>query len=395
MQFIDEATIRVEAGNGGRGCLSFRREKFVPKGGPDGGDGGDGGDVILVADPALNTLIDFRFQPLYRAGHGQSGSGKNKTGAHGAVSRVRVPVGTSIIDDESHEVVGDLVEAGAELIVARGGFHGLGNARFKSSTNRAPRRTTPGYPGEHRVLRLQLKLLADVGLLGLPNAGKSMLVSSVSAARPKVADYPFTTLVPSLGVVRVGEDASFVIADIPGLIEGAASGAGLGVQFLRHLARTRILVHLVEPAPLDGSDPLDNARSIERELAAYSRALAERPIWMVLSKSDLLTDEESRQLLDRFAAAWPDRPLFSVSGLTGAGLPELAASLMTALREADIRRREDPDFAAAEAEREAAIGADVLASSLARRGRAESEDLLEDGSDEDAADDDVEIIHVR
>ncbi|HAR30841.1 MAG TPA: GTPase ObgE [Gammaproteobacteria bacterium] len=395
MQFIDEATIRVEAGNGGRGCLSFRREKFVPKGGPDGGDGGDGGDVVLVADPALNTLIDFRFQPLYRAGHGQSGSGKNKTGAHGAVSRVRVPVGTSIIDDESREVVGDLVEAGAELVVARGGFHGLGNARFKSSTNRAPRRTTPGYPGEHRILRLQLKLLADVGLLGLPNAGKSMLVSSVSAARPKVADYPFTTLVPSLGVVRVGEDASFVIADIPGLIEGAASGAGLGVQFLRHLARTRILVHLVEPVPLDGSDPLDNARAIERELEAYSRALAERPIWMVLSKSDLVTDDECQQLLDRFAAAWPDRPLFSVSGLSGAGLPELAASLMTALREADTRRREDADFAAAEAAREAAIGADVLASSLARRGAADNDDLLDDAPDDAPDEDDVEIIHVR
>lgn len=399
MQFIDEATIRVEAGNGGRGCLSFRREKFVPKGGPDGGDGGDGGDVILVADPGLNTLIDFRFQPLYRAGHGQSGSGKNKTGAHGAPCRVRVPVGTSVIDESSHDVVGDLVEAGAELVIARGGFHGLGNARFKTSTNRAPRRTTPGFPGEHRVLRLQLKLLADVGLLGLPNAGKSMLVSSVSAARPKVADYPFTTLVPSLGVVRVGEDASFVIADIPGLIEGAASGAGLGVQFLRHLARTRILVHLVEPAPLDGSDPLENARAIERELESYSRALAERPIWLVLSKADLVNTDERDRLLDRFADAWPDRPLFFVSALTGEGLPELSAALMSALREADNRRQEDADYAAAEAAREAAIGADVLASSLARRGARLLQEDLDDGLDDDLDDEDqdgdIEVIHVR
>ncbi|MFU8817487.1 MAG: GTPase ObgE, partial [Pseudomonadales bacterium] len=247
MQFIDEASIRVEAGKGGNGCLSFRREKYIAKGGPDGGDGGDGGDVILVADHALNTLVDFRFQPLYRAQHGQPGSGRNKTGARGQDSRVRVPVGTSVVDEETLETLGDLTEEGDELLVAHGGRRGLGNTRFKSSTNRAPRRTIPGAPGEVRQLRLQLKLIADVGLLGMPNAGKSTLISSVSAARPKVADYPFTTLTPSLGVVkRPGRDASLVMADIPGLIRGAAEGAGLGVQFLRHLARTRILLHLVE-----------------------------------------------------------------------------------------------------------------------------------------------------
>jgi GTPase len=407
MQFIDEATIRVEAGNGGKGCLSFRREKFVPKGGPDGGDGGDGGDVVLVADPGLNTLVDFRFQPLYRAQHGESGSGRNKTGAHGEHCRVRVPVGTSVIDDETQEVLGDLVEAGAELVVARGGRRGQGNTRFKSSTNRAPRRTTPGYPGEARVLRLQLKLLADVGLLGLPNAGKSMLVSKVSAARPKVADYPFTTLVPSLGVVRVGEEASFVIADIPGLIGGAATGAGLGVQFLRHLARTRILLHLVEPKPLDDSDPLDNARLIEHELHAYSEALARRPIWMVISKCDLLDDAEREALLARFAQEWPGRPLLAISALTGAGLDELTNRMMDDIRETRRALAEDPDFAEAQAALEAQIGADVLASSMARSlarrraraakaGEADDEEYDEEApSPDDEGDDGVEVVYVR
>jgi len=402
MQFIDEATIRVEAGKGGNGCLSFRREKFVPKGGPDGGDGGDGGDVVLVADPGLNTLVDFRFQPLYRAQPGESGSGRNKTGAHGGHCRVRVPVGTSVIDDATHELLGDLVEAGAELVVAHGGRRGLGNTRFKSSTNRAPRRTTPGQPGETRILRLQLKLLADVGLLGLPNAGKSMLVSKVSAARPKVADYPFTTLVPSLGVVRVGDEASFVIADIPGLIGGAASGAGLGVQFLRHLARTRILVHLVEPKPLDDSDPLENARLIEQELHDYSAALAQRPIWTVISKCDLLDDAERERLLERFATAWPGRPLFAISALTGTGLGELTGRLMDAIREIDRALAEDPEFAEAQAALEAEIGADVLASSLARRQRAraadDAEEDLQDPEDDDESsedDDGVEVVYVR
>ena len=408
MQFIDEATIRVEAGNGGRGCLSFRREKYVPRGGPDGGDGGDGGDVVLIADPALNTLVDFRFQPMYRGQHGQPGSGRNKTGAHGEHCRVRVPVGTSVIDETTQEVLGDLIVADAELVVAHGGHHGQGNTRFKTSTNRAPRRTTPGYPGEARILRPQLKLLADVGLLGLPNAGKSMLVSTVSAARPKVADYPFTTLVPSLGVVRVGGERSFVMADIPGLIEGAAQGAGLGVQFLRHLSRTRILVHLVEPRPTDGADPLQNAQLIECELAAYSAALATRPIWTVISKCDLLAPDERDALLARFAAAWPDRPVFAISAVTGDGLTELTGRLMDVVAAIQVREREDPDYAAGAAEQEAAIAADVLARAreraLARaEARAANQDDEAARSDDDAGrlddsgddDDDPAVVYVR
>lgn len=398
MQFIDEASIRVEAGKGGKGCLSFRREKFVPRGGPDGGDGGDGGDVILVADAGLNTLVDFRFQPLYRAGHGEAGGGRNRTGGHGAPCRIRVPVGTSVIDDETGELIGDLVEPDAELLVARGGRRGLGNTRFKSSTNRAPRRTTPGYPGETRLLRLQLKLLADVGLLGLPNAGKSMLISRVSAARPKVADYPFTTLVPSLGVVRVGEEASFVMADIPGLISGAAEGAGLGVQFLRHLARTRVLLHLVEPRPLDGSDPVANARLIERELVAYSPALARRPIWTVISKIDLLEEDELDALRSRFGEAFPDRPVRAVSALTGAGLDELVGDLMSAIAEFRRAMREDPGFAEAQAALEAEISGDVLAGSPARRRvlQAQAAESTEPTDADDPSEDDgVEVVYVR
>lgn len=389
MQFIDEATIRVEAGNGGNGCLSFRREKYVARGGPDGGDGGNGGDIILVADAALNTLIDFRYQPLYRSKNGQPGSGRNKTGAQGETRRVQVPVGTSVIDDETLEPIGDLVVADQELLVATGGRHGVGNTRFKSSTNRAPRKTTPGAPGEHRILRLQLKLLADVGLLGLPNAGKSTLISTVSAATPKVADYPFTTLVPNLGVVGAGGEDAFVMADIPGLIEGAASGAGLGVQFLRHLARTRILLHLVDVAPVDGSDPVDNALLIEQELASYSDALAAKPIWLVLSKCDLADDDSIADLSRRLVDAFGQRPLFVVSAATGAGLSQLTDALRTAV--ADIRRslREDEEFAHAQALLESQIGADVLSSSLTLRGRS-----ADDDQDEDDDDDDVEVVYV-
>ena len=274
MKFVDEASIRVEAGKGGNGCLSFRREKYIAKGGPDGGDGGDGGSIYLVGDADLNTLVDYRFQPRYRAKSGESGKGKDQTGAKGDDIYLRVPLGTSIFDDETGEYLGDVSEEKEEILVAQGGFHGLGNVRFKSSTNRAPRQTKPGSPGELKNLRLELKLLADVGLLGLPNAGKSTLISAVSAARPKIADYPFTTLVPNLGVVTVGDDHSFVIADIPGLIEGAADGAGLGVQFLKHLSRTRLLLHLIDLAPMDGSDPVENFKIIERELAKYSEGIA-------------------------------------------------------------------------------------------------------------------------
>jgi GTPase len=396
MQFIDEASIRVEAGKGGNGCMSFRREKYIPKGGPDGGDGGIGGDVVLVADYALNTLVDFRFQPLYRAQHGQAGSGRNRTGAAGQSMRVRVPVGTSVVDEETLETLGDLTEEGQELLVARGGRHGLGNTRFKSSTNRAPRRTTPGEPGEVRLLRLQLKLIADVGLLGMPNAGKSTLVSSVSAARPKIADYPFTTLIPSLGVVKQpGRDTSLVMADIPGLIRGAASGAGLGVQFLRHVARTRILLHLVEAKPTDGSDPVDNARAIEAELLAYSPALAMRPLWMALTKVDLLDDDERVDQLAALQAAFPGRRLFAVSAVTRAGLDPLVHALLDAVEEHRRALREDEAFAAAEADLESRISDDVLQSALAKRPAIGSDLTPDDDDDEDDDDHDVEVVYIR
>ena len=355
MQFVDEVTVRVAAGKGGPGALSFRREKYIAKGGPDGGDGGDGGDVVLVADAALNTLVDFRYHPLCRAKNGQPGSGRDRTGARGADAELRVPAGTTVIDDETLEVIGDLAGPGERLVAARGGRHGLGNTRFKSSTNRAPRRTTAGDPGEARTLRLQLKLIADVGLLGLPNAGKSTLVAAVSASKPKIADYPFTTLRPNLGVVRVDVDASFVMADIPGLVEGAASGAGLGTRFLRHLARTRVLVHLVDVAPVDGSDPVENAAAVERELFAYSAAFRERPIWMAPSKMDLGPDAA---VVAALGERYPERPVFPISSATGQGVAALTGALMRYLDEAD------PEQEAALTER---ISTDVLARSAAER----------------------------
>jgi len=383
MQFIDEATIRVEAGKGGQGCLSFRREKYVAKGGPDGGDGGHGGAVILVGDNALNTLIDFRYQPLYRAANGQPGSGRNKTGGKGENRRVKVPVGTSVVDEETLETIGDVVAHGQALIVAEGGRHGIGNAHFKSSTNRAPRRTTPGEPGEHRVLRLQLKLLADVGLLGLPNAGKSTFVSTISAARPKVADYPFTTLVPSLGVVGAGSDSSFVVADIPGIIEGAAEGAGLGAQFLRHLSRTRVLIHLVDAAPMDGSDPLENALTVATEVTEYSEALAERPIWLVLNKSDLLDDASQTALVAEFRDAFPGEKIYTISAATGAGLTELVNALQRFVAEMRERLAADEEYAQAQAALEVRINEDVLASALNVRPQRKS--AIDDSSESDAS----------
>ena len=367
MQFIDEATIRVDAGKGGPGCLSFRREKYVARGGPDGGDGGAGGDVLLVADAGLNTLVDFRYQPLYRGGNGQPGSGRNKTGADGDARLVRVPVGTSVIDDETMETLGDLTQPEQVLPVARGGGHGLGNARFKSSTNRAPRKTTPGDPGEVRRLRLQLKLLADVGLLGMPNAGKSTLIRTVSAARPKVADYPFTTLVPSLGVVAVDFQTSFVMADIPGLIAGAADGAGLGVQFLRHLSRTRTLLHLVDAAPMDASDPLANARLIETELAAYSPALASRDCWLVLTKSDLLDPEARQELVIAFQRDYPGRAVYPISAVTSAGVQPLINDLAEEVASVRARLVSDAAFADAQSQLEARIADDVLENALRRQ----------------------------
>jgi GTP-binding protein len=345
MKFVDEAVISVEAGNGGSGCLSFRREKYIPKGGPDGGDGGDGGDVVLVTDGGLNTLVDFRYKRRFRAESGRSGAGSDCTGRRGADIEVRVPAGTQVYDAESGVLLGELLGDGERLAVARGGAHGLGNARFKSSTNRAPRKTTPGKPGEVRRLRLELKLLADVGLLGVPNAGKSTFLRAVSAARPKVADYPFTTLHPGLGVVRVANDRSFVVADIPGLIEGAADGAGLGTRFLRHLSRTRLLLHLVDVAPLagiaSGGDPVAEVNAVVRELEQFSPELAGRERWLVLNKLDLIAPEARagvRATLLR-DLRWSG-PVHAISALSGEGCAELCAALMARL-EVLARERDD------------------------------------------------------
>ena len=398
MQFIDEATIRVQAGKGGNGCLSFRREKYVERGGPDGGNGGDGGDVFLIADEALNTLVDFRYQPSYQARNGQGGGSRNKTGAAGDAIYVKVPMGTTVVDEETQEVLGDLSEIGQTLKVAAGGGRGLGNAAFKSSTNRSPRRTTPGKPGDVRRLRLQLKLLADVGLLGLPNAGKSTLIGQVSAANPKVADYPFTTLAPSLGVVRIAADASFVMADIPGLIVGAAEGAGLGAQFLRHLSRTRVLLHLVDVAPEDASDPLENALAIEAELMQYSEALSGRPIWLALSKVDQLETEDIDLMLEEFAEMFPERPIYAVSALADIGLPELSQDLMLSLQEHSRRLAEDPDFADAQTELEEQISADVWAHSERMRQRRRGDTAVTEHADESDDLDDpetTEVVYVR
>ena len=293
MKFVDEATIRVYAGNGGNGCVSFRREKFIPLGGPDGGDGGGGGSVWLSADEGINTLVDFRHQRVYRAARGENGMGRQMAGKGGEDTAIRVPVGTVVINVDTDEEIGDLTTHGQRLLVAQGGHGGLGNIHFKTSVNRSPRRAVPGSDGEERELKLELKVLADVGLLGFPNAGKSTLIRAVSAATPKVADYPFTTMQPHLGVVRIETDRSFVIADIPGLIEGAAEGAGLGIQFLKHVARTRLLLHVVDIAPLDGeTDPVAEIRTIEKELKGFDPQLLKRPRWLVFNKIDLLAPEE-------------------------------------------------------------------------------------------------------
>ncbi len=334
MKFVDEAIIRVDAGDGGNGCMSFRREKYVPKGGPDGGDGGDGGSVYLEADTGLNTLADFRFQRMYRAQQGQKGMGSNCTGKSGEDLVVLVPVGTVVRDADTGEQIGDVVTPGQRLLVAKGGFHGLGNARYKSSTNRAPRQCSPGTPGEERSLELELNVLADVGLLGLPNAGKSTLISVVSNARPKVADYPFTTLHPNLGVVSPEPHRSFVIADIPGVIEGAAEGAGLGIQFLKHLSRTRLLLHLVDAAPLDGHDPADDVRTIANELSKFSAIregsdLAQRERWLVINKLDLVPDDQRESLCDAIveSLAW-EGPVYRLSAVQRNGTEALMYDIL-------------------------------------------------------------------
>lgn len=335
MKFVDEAVIKVEAGNGGHGCLSFRREKFVPRGGPDGGDGGDGGSVFLEASSDLNTLVDFRYQRHYKAQNGQSGMGGNCTGKKGEDLVILVPVGTMVFDIDTGELLGDINEAGERLLVAQGGFHGLGNTRYKSSVNRAPRQTTQGTLGEARHLRLELRVLADVGLLGLPNAGKSTLIRAVSSAKPKVADYPFTTLHPALGVVSVASHKSFVMADIPGLIEGAAEGAGLGHRFLKHLSRTCVLLHVIDIAPIDESNPIDSAKAILNELAEYDPELLDKPRWLVLNKIDLIADKDERAsvvqaILD--GLHWQGR-VFEISAVSGEGTQQLCYSLMQLIDE--------------------------------------------------------------
>jgi GTP-binding protein len=333
MKFVDEATIEVEAGDGGNGVASFRREKFIPRGGPDGGDGGDGGSVWLVADENLNTLVDFRYRRSHRAERGENGKGRQMYGRKGADLHVRVPPGTRVSDADTGELLGELVRHGQTLLVARGGRHGIGNVHFKSSTNRAPRQFTRGTPGERRALHLELLLLADVGLLGMPNAGKSSLIARISSARPKIADYPFTTLYPNLGVVRVDHERSFVIADVPGLIEGAAEGAGLGVRFLKHLSRTRLLLHLVDIAQLDpAADPAADVRGILRELEKFGGDLAQRERWLVLNKVDLLPADElaARRQLLLDELRW-DGPVYCVSALSGEGTEALVYDLMARL----------------------------------------------------------------
>jgi len=329
MKFIDEAIIQVTAGNGGNGCCSFLRLKFMPEGGPDGGDGGDGGSVWLVADEGMNTLIDYRYNRIFQAENGNKGSGRNCTGKAGRDLVLSVPVGTLVRDQNTGEIIQDLTQHGEKVCVAKGGAHGIGNARFKSSVNRSPRKTIPGTPGEHRDLLLELKVLADVGLVGLPNAGKSTLIRSVSAARPRVADYPFTTLVPSLGVVRVSENRSFVMADIPGLIEGASDGVGLGVRFLKHVSRTRLLFHVVDIAPLDGSDPIEQIKTIASELEKFNPELASKTRWLVLNKTDLLLEDEVEAIRESIKKVlnWQEK-IFCVSGLSHQGTGELVQAAM-------------------------------------------------------------------
>ncbi|WP_109394675.1 Obg family GTPase CgtA [Proteus terrae] len=341
MKFVDEAKILIVAGDGGNGCVSFRREKYIPNGGPDGGDGGDGGDVYMIADENLNTLIDYRFTKSYRAERGENGHSRDCTGKRGQDITISVPVGTRVRDLATNEVIADLTAHGQKQMVAKGGFHGLGNTRFKSSVNRAPRQRTMGTPGESREVLLELMLLADVGMLGMPNAGKSTFIRAVSAAKPKVADYPFTTLVPSLGVVRMDNHQSFVVADIPGLIEGAADGAGLGIQFLKHLERCRVLLHLIDIDPIDGSDPVENAKIIISELEKYSEKLAQKPRWLVFNKVDLLDAEEAKEKAKAIVEAlgW-DENYYMIAAINQEGVKKLCWNIMEFLnvtpREQDI-----------------------------------------------------------
>ncbi|TNF34218.1 MAG: GTPase ObgE [Gammaproteobacteria bacterium] len=401
MRFVDEAIIQVTAGKGGNGCMSFHREKFVPKGGPDGGDGGQGGSVWLEADESLNTMIDYRYTRRFRADNGEGGRGKNCTGADGDDLILKVPVGTTVIDEDSGEILGDLSSAGERLLVAQGGRRGLGNVHFKSSVNQAPRKTIPGEVGESRNLRLELKLLADVGLLGMPNAGKSTLIRAVSAARPKVADYPFTTLVPNLGVVRIEAHRSFVMADIPGLIAGASEGAGLGIRFLKHLTRTRVLLHVLDVMPVDQGDPAEAFAAIDAELARFSPVLASQERWLVLNKMDLVPADEREALKARLLEAidWQG-PVFCISAATGEGTRALAEALMRHIDALREREREEPEFRQAEQERQQRMqqeARDRIQSLAEQRKRGAEAADDEEGDEEDWDDDEdgPEVIYVR
>ncbi|WP_290522895.1 Obg family GTPase CgtA [Alcanivorax sp.] len=394
MQFVDEATIEVHAGKGGDGCLSFRREKYVEFGGPDGGDGGAGGSVFFQADSNLNTLVDYRYERIFKARNGEPGKGRQMTGKSADDVILLVPVGTTVIDVDTDEVLADLTESGKPVMIARSGRGGLGNIHFKSSTNQAPRKTTKGKPGESRRLRLELKVLADVGLLGMPNAGKSTLIRAISAAKPKVADYPFTTLVPNLGVVKADRHRSFVVADIPGLIEGAAEGAGLGIRFLKHLARTRLLLHVVDLAPMDGGNPADHIDAIADELDQFSPALAEQERWLVFNKIDLLADEEADARIDGIVEelGWQG-PVFRVSAAAGVGCEELVYALMNAIEDRRRLEEEDTEYAAAQQDLRARLeeeARDKVQELKAEARRARDNDRDDDDDDDDH---DVEIVY--
>ncbi|WP_025647056.1 MULTISPECIES: Obg family GTPase CgtA [unclassified Psychrobacter] len=406
MRFIDEAVVTVKAGDGGNGIASFRREKYVPRGGPDGGDGGKGGDVYVIANDNTNTLVDYRYTRRHDAKRGENGHSKNCAGKGSDDIYLPVPIGTTIIDTETDEVIGDLTEVDQTLLIAKGGDGGLGNTHFKSSTNQAPRKATSGFEGELKVLKFELKVVADVGLVGLPNAGKSTFIRQVSAATPKVADYPFTTLVPNLGVVDIGRHRSFVMADIPGLIEGASDGAGLGIRFLKHVARTRRLLHIVDIQPLDGSDPVENANVILNELERFSPELANLPQILVLNKIDQIVDEtELNELCTHIVAelGWTGI-VFRTSTLTGEGVDAVKYHLMNEIEREREREFEDPIFAEEQAERFERLESEVRRNTeaqreayrAARKAQREGTDIngenLTDFDDDD--DDGVEVVYV-
>lgn len=399
MRFIDEAVVSVKAGDGGGGIVSFRREKFVPKGGPDGGDGGKGGDVYVIADDNTNTLVDYRYTRKFEAKKGDNGGSKNCSGKGADDIYLSVPIGTTIIDTDLDMVIGDLTQKGQSICIAKGGDGGFGNARFKTSTNQAPRKSTPGYPGEMKNIKLELKVVADVGLIGLPNAGKSTFIRQVSSARPKVADYPFTTLVPNLGVVDVGTHQSFVMADIPGLIEGASDGAGLGIRFLKHVARTRRLLHLVDVKPIDGSDPVDNANIILSELEKFSYELSRLSQILVLNKIDQIAKDEQDQLCADIVArlGWTGE-VFITSTLTGEGVDAVKHHLMQVIEDEREREAEDGEFAKEQAERFARLEEEVrhnteIQKEAYRAMRKAQREGVESDDDFDDGDDNVEVVY--